>query len=277
MTRIFTTLLLGFCLLTMVASRQKQAPVNWKKVKVLVYTKNGKGYVHDNIPFAAAAIQKLGQTHGFSVDVSDQPAVFTEGNLKQYTMLVFPSTNNDVFDTNDQRLAFRRYIEAGGGFVGIHSVMGTERNWTWFKRMMGGTFAWHPRFQKLKIHVLDPSHPSMEGLPKVWEKEDECYFAKEMSPGPTVIMAHDLTVLNPADAEKITQNRGSYTELYPAAWYYNYDGGYTWCTALGHHKNDYQDPTFVQHIFQGMRYVASQVKKVDFGKAYATSHEMAIQ
>ncbi|HLL95337.1 MAG TPA: ThuA domain-containing protein, partial [Spirosoma sp.] len=84
--------------------------VNWKKVRVLVYTKNGKGYVHDNIPNAVQCIQKLGQQHGFTVDVSDQPSVFSEENLKQYTLLIFPSTNNDVFDTDGQRLAFRRYI-----------------------------------------------------------------------------------------------------------------------------------------------------------------------
>ncbi|WP_234733682.1 ThuA domain-containing protein [Tellurirhabdus bombi] len=251
--------------------------VNWKKVSVLVYTKNGKGYVHDNIPNAVQCIQKLGKQHGFKVDVSDEPAVFSEENLKKYTLLIFPSTNNDVFDTDAQRLAFRRYIEAGGGFVGIHSVMGTERNWTWFKRMLGGTFAWHPRFQKLKIDVIDPKHPSMEGLPRVWEKEDECYFAKEMSPGPTVIMAHDLTSLDQAEAEKIKTFGGSYTALYPAAWYYNFDGGYTWCTALGHHKKDYEDPLFVQHIFQGIRYVAGQVGKVDFGKAYADSRDTPIR
>jgi hypothetical protein len=29
-----------------------QAKVDWKKVSVLVYTKNGKGYVHENIPSA---------------------------------------------------------------------------------------------------------------------------------------------------------------------------------------------------------------------------------
>ncbi|WP_338872636.1 ThuA domain-containing protein [Spirosoma sp. SC4-14] len=254
--------------------------VNWKKVRVLVYTKNGKGYVHDNIPSAVACIQKLGQQHGFKVDVSDQPAVFTEDNLKQYTALVFPSTNNDVFDTDAQRLAFRRYIEAGGGFVGIHSVMGTERNWTWFKRMLGGTFAWHPHFQKLRLNIIDSKHPSMQGLPNVWEKEDECYFSKDMTPGPTVVMVHDLTSLTPQnqeEKEKITTNRGSFTELYPAAWYYNFDGGYTWCTALGHNKKDYSDPTFTQHIFQGLRFVAGQVKKLDFTKAYADSRDTPIR
>ncbi|QJW89437.1 ThuA domain-containing protein [Spirosoma taeanense] len=253
-------------------------PINWKKVSVLVYTKNGKGYVHDNIPNAVACLQKLGQQHGFKVDVSDQPTVFTEANLKQYSALIFPSTNNDVFDTDAQRLAFRRYIEAGGGFVGIHSVMGTERNWAWFKRMIGGTFSWHPPFQKIRIDVIDSSHPSVQGLPKVWEKEDEFYFAKDMSPGPTVIMANDLTSLDlNKEPDKIKQNAGSYTQLYPSVWYYNFDGGHTWCTTLGHHKKDYEDPTYVQHIFQGIRYVVGQVNKIDFSKAYADSRDTPIR
>ena len=251
--------------------------VNWKKVRVLVYTKNGKGYVHDNIPNAVQCIQKLGQQHGFTVHVSDQPTVFTEANLKQYTLLIFPSTNNDAFDTDEQRLAFRWYIEAGGGFVGIHSVMGTERNWTWFKRMIGGTFAWHPPFQKIRVNVIDKKHPSMQGIPAVWEKEDEFYFTKDMSPGPTVIMANDLTSLYDKDAEKVKAARGSYTELYPSAWYYNFDGGYTWCTTLGHAKSDYEDPLFVRHIFQGMGYVASQVRKIDLRKAYAQSRDTPIR
>src|SRR5215203_7440714 len=152
---------------------------NWKKVSVLVYTKNGKGYVHDNIPSAVSCIQQFGKKYGFKVDTSSNPSVMTENNLKQYTMLIFPSTNNDVFDTDVQRLAFRHYIEAGGGFMGIHSVTGTERNWKWFNMMLGGTFSFHPKFQKFKVKVIDPAHPSIRGLPKVWEKEDECYFEKE--------------------------------------------------------------------------------------------------
>ncbi|MGM9511274.1 ThuA domain-containing protein [Larkinella sp. GY13] len=279
MNRLATGMRFGLFLLLLTSSIgwSQNDKVNWKKVKVLVYTKNGKGYVHDNIPFAAKSIQKLGEEHGFKVDVTDQPSVFTEDNLKQYTLLVFPSTNNDVFDTDAQRLSFRRYIEAGGGFVGVHSVTGTERNWTWFKRMIGGTFAWHPKFQKFKTVVIDTKHPSMQGIPKVWEKEDEFYFTKEMSPGPTVVMAHDLTSLNGEEPEKVKMFGGSFTNLYPAAWYYHFDGGYTWCTTLGHDKKDYSEPLFMKHIFQGIQYVASQVKKIDFGKAYADSRDTPIR
>ena len=45
--------------------------------QVLVYTKNGKGYVHDNIASAVACIQNLGKENNFKVDVSDDPNVFT--------------------------------------------------------------------------------------------------------------------------------------------------------------------------------------------------------
>ncbi len=251
-----------------------------KKVKVLVYTKNGKGFVHDNIPYAVKCIQKLGKENGFDTDVSDDPTVFTEANLKQYTLLIFPSTNNDVFDTDQQRLVFRRYIEAGGGFVGLHSVTGTERNWQWFKQMLGGTFAWHAINQKFSVKVIDPSHPSVAGLPKVWERKDECYFAKELYPGIKVIMAHDFTTLdssNPAQAEKIKTYSAPFSGLYPAVWYQQFDGGNIWITALGHDKENYEDPVFIKHILQGINYVAGQFKKLDYTKAYADSRNTPVR
>ncbi len=260
----------ALCLAFFICSAQ---PKKLKGIHVLVYTKNGKGYVHENIPFAADCIKKLADEYRFSADVSDNPAVFTKENLEKYELLIFTSTNNDVFDNDEQRLAFRCYIEAGGGFVGIHSVVGTERNWKWFKTMLGGSFAWHPDFQRYRIVTIDHSHPSVAGLPAIWEKEDECYFQKEMYPGIQTIMAHDLTSLNENQKEKINTYSGPYTELYPAVWHQQFDGGYIWITALGHDKKDYQDPVFVRHILNGMAFIASQVKKPDFKKAYATSKD----
>jgi type 1 glutamine amidotransferase len=253
-----------------------QHKVNWKKLSVLVYSKNGKGYVHDNIPSGVSCIQNLGRQYGFKVDTSSNPSVMTRDNLKQYSLLIFPSTNNDVFDTDAQRLAFRHYIEAGGGFVGIHSVSGTERNWKWFKMMLGGTFAWHPKFQALTVKVIDPGHASMKGIPKEWVKEDECYFVKELYPGPKVLMAYDITTLNTSDTAQhnlIKKHAGGFTELYPAVWAYDFDGGFSWCTMLGHDKKDYSNPVYIQHILQGIRYVASRVKEIDYKKAYAIKYD----
>src|SRR6187397_860521 len=87
------------------ARQSANSSPDWKKINVLVYTKNGKGYVHQNIPAASAAIQSLGKQYGFAVKVSENPAEFTEANLKNYQVLIFNNTNNDVFDNDDQRVA----------------------------------------------------------------------------------------------------------------------------------------------------------------------------
>ena len=241
--------------------------------QILVYTKNGKGYVHDNIASAVNCIQNLGKQNNFKVDVSDDPNVFTEANLKKYQLLIFTSTNNDVFNNDEQRVQFRRYIEAGGGFVGVHSVTGTERNWTWFKMMLGETFSWHAKFQKFSIKNLAPSHPSMKGVPSLWTKEDECYFGKELYPGIQVLMAHDLSSLDTTQKEMIVQNAGSFANYYPAVWYQHFEGGNIWVTALGHAKENYQEPTYINHLLQGIKYIANQYNGLNYKNAIAVTRD----
>jgi type 1 glutamine amidotransferase len=266
------------CFILIFSSLQIKAQVvNWKKVKVLVYTKNGKGYVHDNIPYAVNCIQNLGKQYGFAVDSSGNPFVMTENNLKQYTLLIFTSTNNDVFDTDDQRLAFRHYIEAGGGFVGIHSVTGTERNWKWFKQMIGETFSWHAKFQKFSVKNIDPSHPSMKDVPAVWSREDECYFGKELYPGMKVLMVHVLSTLQTDQTDLVQKNQGSFVDYYPAVWYQNFEGGNIWITTLGHSKESYQDPVYKNHLLQGIKYVASQYKGLNYANAHAVTKDDALK
>jgi uncharacterized protein len=277
MQMIRTTFLLCLLMLSLAQTIPASDRVIWKKVKALVYTKNGKGYVHDNIPNAVNCIQRLGQQLGFTVEVADQPSVFTESKIKQYNLLIFLSTNNDVFDTQEQRLVFRRYIEAGGGFVGVHSVVGTERNWKWFKMMLGGTFVWHPKFQRYSVKVIAPNHPSTKGLPKIWQKNDECYFMKELYPGIQVTLAQDLTTLAADEGEKIKSVAAPFTELYPAAWYHNFDGGHIWITALGHDKKDYDDPIFIRHLRQGLAFIAGEVQRLNYQNAYAASWDESLR
>jgi type 1 glutamine amidotransferase len=251
-----------------------------KNSRVLVYTKNGKGYVHDNIASAVAAVKELGAANGFTVDVSDDPSVFSEANLKKYQLLIFTSTNNDVFDNDQQRLEFRRYIEAGGGFVGVHSVTGTERNWKWFKQMLGETFTWHAKFQKFTVKKMDATHPSMAGVPAMWEREDECYFGREMFPGIKVLMAHDVKTLNMTDKAQdslLHKNLGSYSDYFPAVWYQQFQGGNIWVTTLGHTKESYQDPVYRNHLLQGIKYIATQYKGLNYANAHATSKDDPIQ
>ncbi len=274
-----TTVLCGLAIvLASCVSTEKTAgtSVQWKKKRVLVYTKNGKGFVHDNIPEAVKAFQNMGKEHGFVVDVSEDPAVFDTEKLQAYDALVFTSTNNDVFDTDAQKVALMRYIQSGGGFMGVHSAIGTERKWDWFKRMIGGTFAWHAKFQKFRLVTVDPSHPSLKNVPRIWEREDECYFTKEMYGGIHPLLVHDVSSLKDVNDTVLLRNQGSFGNWYPAAWHQVFDGGYVWYTTLGHRKEDYTDPVFVNHLYQGLHWLVGQTAQRNPAKAYATSSQTPV-
>ncbi len=97
----------------------------------------------------------MGAENGFAVDVTDDPTFFTDQTLKQYQALVFANTNNEAFLNDSQRDAFKHYIESGGGFVGIHSASGSERNWPYFASVVGGKFVRHPHQQVFLVRVKD--------------------------------------------------------------------------------------------------------------------------
>ncbi len=126
---------------------------------ILIYTKNGKGYVHENISASVEALTKLCKSHSYRPETSNDPAIFTPEKLKTFSCIIFANTNNEGFDTEAQRQAFTEYIHNGGAFVGIHSASGSERQWRWFWAMLGGKFVRHPELQKFSIKVIDVVNP----------------------------------------------------------------------------------------------------------------------
>jgi type 1 glutamine amidotransferase len=90
-------------------------------------------------------------------------------------------------------------------------------------------------------------------------------------------MTDDLTTLDPSRPDIHTKGQGSFSSLYPAVWYQHFDGGNIWITALGHAKENYADPTFVALIFNGIKFIAAESKKLDFSKAYAQLRDAPVQ
>lgn len=218
--------------------------------RILVYTKNGTGYVHTNIKASIEALKKIGAENNLIVDVSDDPGVMTPENLAKYRCLVFSNTNNETFDTEEQRKAFVDYIHKGGAFVGIHSACGSERSWPWFWAMLGGKFKRHPAYQPFDIKIIDKNHPSTEMLPDIWKWKDECYYLDNLNPDIRILMVADLKTINdPQKGEYPGQVFGDY---FPLAWYHEFEGGRVFYTAIGHDIAHYSDPLYIKHLTGGI-------------------------
>jgi type 1 glutamine amidotransferase len=240
--------------------------------RILVYTRNytpdGKGYVHDNIASSVEAIRKMGAEKGFAVDVSDDPAVFNETNLKQYAALVFSNSNNQAFSSDAQRDAFKHYIESGGGFVGIHSASGSERDWPYFWSVLGGKFAAHPRMQSFTVQVTDPLFPAVKNLPATFAWTDECYFNDHLNPDIHPVLVTDRKKLTALDAMKIDAMKvdgmkvdvSAFPDPLPLAWYHHFDGGREFYLALGHNKEDYANPILYGIIENGILWAMKQIQ-----------------
>lgn len=225
--------------------------------RVLVYTRNytpdGKGYVHDNIATSVEAIRKMGGESGFEVDSSDDPKLFTPANLKRYAAVIFSNSNNEAFENDEQRAAFRQFIELGGGFVGIHSATGSERQWPQYWSIIGGKFLRHPRLQPFTVRVKDPTHPSTRGLPAEFVWEDECYYHEHMAPGLKPLLVTDPAKLD--DPKKAEYPGDRFGDSLPLSWHQTIGKGRVFYTALGHKKEHYSNPILTAHILGGIRWV----------------------
>lgn len=101
---------------------------------------------------------------GVEAQVSENPAIFTQLELNRFDAILFNNTNNEVFDTPQQKEAFKRFCLSDKGFGGIHSAIGSQRNWPWFWKLIGGSFLRHPPFQTFKVRVHRKRHPSTRHL-----------------------------------------------------------------------------------------------------------------
>lgn len=223
--------------------------------RVLVFTKTA-GFHHASIPAGVKAIIQLGTENGFEVDTTSDAAKFTEDTLQQYSAVIFLSTTGDLLN-HYQEADFERYIQAGGGYVGIHAASDGEFDWGWYGRLVGGYFNGHPKPQEAVLKVVDARDKSTRHLPLEWKRKDEWYNFKKLSKEVRVLITID---------EKSYEG-GTNGDFHPMSWYQSYDGGRAWYTALGHTEESFSEPAFLAHLLGGIQYAIGNNRKLDYSKA----------
>jgi len=217
--------------------------------RVLIFSKTA-GFRHASIKDGIAAIQKLGLENNFAVDTTENPALFTESNLRKYKALIFLSPTGANLFNEDQKEAFKKYINNGGGFVGIHGATDCNFEWEWYGKLVGGYFKNHPKIQEARLDVVNRKHPSTRKLPAVWQRTDEWYNFKNLN--------KDVKVLITIDES--SYKGGENGSFHPVSWYHEFDGGKAFYTALGHTSESYSDELFLSHLIGGINYAMGRKK-----------------
>ncbi|TCO44697.1 PKD domain-containing protein [Actinocrispum wychmicini] len=225
------------------------------RFSVLVFSKTT--FVrHESIPAGNAAIKKLGEQNNFATDFTEDSTAFNDANLARYQAVVFNNTDSTPQSGNllddDQRAAFQRYIEHGGGWTGIHAATASERDWKWYEGLAGAIFDNHPVIQPGRAKVLDHAHPSTKDLPDLWELSGEEWYNWKVNPTGKV---HTLLQIKMRDGiQGVTPDVD-----HPISWCQNYDGGRSWYTMIGHGSARYNDPLYLKYLLGGIQWSAGAV------------------
>ena len=229
-----------------------------KRAKVLVFSKT-EGFRHESIDAGKDAFKKMADQKGFDIDLTEDASQFVTSNLNKYNAVIWLNTTGDVLN-NDQQVEFERYIQAGGGYLGVHAATDCEYDWSWYGRLAGAYFLDHPNpdnVQKGKFYVTEKG-PFTAGMPDEFERTDEFYSFKQIDPTIKVVVKID---------EK-SYRGGKNGDNHPMSWYHEFDGGKAFYTAMGHTKETFSEDLFLNHVWAGLQYVIGETPRtLDYQKA----------
>ena len=237
--------------------------------RALVFSKT-VGFRHkDSIPLGNELLAKQFKAAGLEVDITEDASVFTAENLAKYRAVAFMSTTGDVMgdvvakdaskEAKDaaakaalpRRAAFQAWLENGGAFVGVHAASdagAAEKYWPWFAHMIGGLFNGHPAQQVAILRPIVKDHPANLHLGAEWKRKDEWYAFRNLAADNQVLLEIDEKSYAPQKGKEMGDH-------HPMTWCKDVGKGRMFYTALGHTKESFSEPEFIQHLNGGVVWV----------------------
>lgn len=157
-------------------------------------------------------LDQLAVDSNFSISYFTDTRSFSDSMLQHFQ--VFLQLDFVPYGWSDTaQSAFEKYIaDPGHGWIGFHhaSLLGEFDGypmWQWFSDFMGG-IKWKDYiagFAKATVHVEDPAHPVMKGLPADFSIAKDEWYTYDKSPRPKVqvIASVDESSYEPSSAVRM--------------------------------------------------------------------------
>ena len=222
-------------------------PADLASPSMLVFSKTNAFRHREGIEGGLHLLRQIGHDQGWGVFHTENGAVFGPDTLQRFNTVVFLNATGDMLNTSQEQ-AFREWLEAGGGWLGIHAAGdSSHREWGWYmQNLVGPLFTAHimgPQFQRATVILENQQHPVLAGLPDIWSHEEE-WYSWEQSPRPL-----GFTVLATVDEESYTPVQKMFRREvdlrmgdHPVVWSNRVGEGRTVYSALGHKAEAFDNP-----------------------------------
>ncbi len=226
-----------------------------RKNRLFVLT-HSAGFRHSYLTTAVEVLTRLGENTGlFEVYATEECFELDDKMLSGCAAVLFMTTG-ELPMSEEQKSALIRFVENGGGFIGVHNATDTFYKFPEYGKMLGGYFNGHPWTQEVYVIVEDNAHPSTKHLPKRFKVLEEVYTFRDWSREKT----HVLISL---DNSSVDLSKGTRPDNdYALAWCHNYGRGRVFYTAFGHFTQLWRTEYFQKHILGGIAWAMGEEDRI---------------
>jgi len=232
---------------------------------VLIFSKTNGFRDEPAIQASNAALAAIATMRGWPSFVTENGAVMNAAQLAKFKLVVWSNASGDVL-TEEQRAAFKTWVEQGGAYLGIHGAGGDPvvstghtslADWKWYvDTLVGAQFVVHSSIMPGDIHIEDAKSPITKGLPAVWHRSEE-WYAFEKSPRNTP----GFHILATVDEKSYTPGRATMPEDHPLVWWHCVEKGRSVYSALGHAAIFYSEPLMIHLLDNAMGWLIAESSK----------------
>ncbi|MFN7920418.1 MAG: ThuA domain-containing protein [Bryobacteraceae bacterium] len=239
-----------------------ELPAGLKPGGILIFSKTNGFRDTPAIRAANETLDAIATRRGWPHFQTENGAVMNADQLRQFRLVIWSNTSGDTL-TEDQRAAFRTWIENGGVFVGIHGAGGdppptapmfapprSAAAWKWYvETLLGAQFVVHSRIVPATIRVEDTRNPIMKGLPETWQRSDEWYSFETNPRGKA-----GFHILATVDEKTYEPGRATMGADHPLVWWHCVGKGRAVYSALGHAAEFYAEPLMQKLLENAMEW-----------------------
>ena len=171
-----------------------------------------------------------------------------------YDVLVFYTSGYKLSELQER--ALEKFVEDGGGIVGIHGASFSFGNSKAWMRLLGAKFTGHiPGTHPLNIVIADPKHPITAGIEPFTIIDEE--YKHDFADVDRHVLAR-FRERPPKSDQKANMD---------IVWTREVGKGRVFYCSLGHGKDAWENPSWQKLIVQGILWSAGRPREVQVSKA----------
>jgi type 1 glutamine amidotransferase len=157
----------------------------------------------------------------------------------------FPAAKSVSWMREEQGLAVKNFVQAGGGFYPLHNSSHISLSSKNYREVMGGAYFGHPPLRPFQVHATANAHPITAGMKPFIVNDEQHYVDYDKDPRYVILESENLDGLT-------YEGRGTKS---PAGWAYDFGKGRVVFTAVGHTIHAMWNPQYVELQKRSIRWL----------------------